>query len=52
MACANCIAVKDKSATYTKCKICNSWRKMNDKELAAAKKPYRFDGDGRATRDY
>ncbi len=52
MTCETCIKIKDKPTTYTKCKTCGDWRKMNEGELKLAKKAYRFGENGTASRDY
>jgi hypothetical protein len=50
--CPDCVKIKDKPMTYTRCKECGDWRKMNPAEMEKAKKPWRFDGSGQATKRY
>tara|TARA_R110000772_G_scaffold267677_2_gene392190 strand:+ start:371 stop:535 length:165 start_codon:yes stop_codon:yes gene_type:complete len=52
MTCETCVPVKDKPATYTKCKKCNSWRLMTDAEKELSAKPFRFIDGGQPTRNY
>lgn len=52
MTCKTCVKTKDKPITYTKCKTCGDWRKMELQEIELAKKPFRFGKDGMPTRGY
>lgn len=50
--CQDCVNIKDRPMTYTRCKTCGSWRRMSDPEIEIAKKPYRFNSSGEATKKY
>lgn len=50
--CPDCVKVKDKPMTYTKCKQCGDWREMTPVEKDLAKKPWRFGEGGRPTKKY
>ena len=50
--CNECVEVKDKPMTYTKCKRCNNWRLMTADEKILASKPFRFGDNGQPTRNY
>ena len=52
MSCDNCVEVKDKPNSYTKCKQCDDWRPMTDAEKQLAAKPFRFGDGGQPTRNY
>ena len=52
MTCETCVTVKDRPNTYTRCKKCEGWREMSEAEKITSAKPYRFDGNGVASRSY